>query len=216
MDRQTHIPTPSQSPVQSACRPGQTDLCEQGLHARPMLALSSGGRSLHTARLVPDLGPHQHTTVPGSEAGSPLQGRHSPGAPHTPLWARAQPGQSWLAPTGPLSPAREVAFFPGRVAWGSVWVCRAVSKGAGMPGTDSLPKRRLEQLVGFLFTEASKAARAGSPPPPRLPEAALARLGRGPRGWGACGCPRGPGHSLPPLAGGWLGSSAWGAELGQA
>lgn len=33
-------------------------------------------------------------------------------------------------------------------------VCRAVSKGGGMPCVASLPKRRSELLVDFLFTEA--------------------------------------------------------------
>jgi len=77
-----------------------------------------------------------------------------------------QPLHCILTPPAP-APERNAVRSPGQggrsshAVTGMVFgVCRAVSKGGGMPCGSSLPKRRSEPLVDFLFTEA--AERAGS------------------------------------------------------
>lgn len=121
-------------------------------HASPCLSIGTMGFS---PSLVPCLmlGPPGHAT--------PAQ--------------HVQPLRHVLAPPAP-APQRDKVPSPAqgghssRAVTGMVFgVCRAVSKEGGMPCAASLPKRRSEPLVDFLFTEVAErggSLSCGNPPSP--------------------------------------------------
>lgn len=173
------VPPPSHLSLSSAAFSASSSFCRAVARrswARSSSSSTSWMRRFREATSASAWGAQKHGVTARPQCIFQQENVHLPGAPLCAVLAQLGHASRLPTPSTSLG-ATQPQRWKGCAPWGSTGfgVCRAVSKGGGMPRADSLPKRRWEPLVDFLFTEAAAepsgrdALPSPTPPSPTAP-----------------------------------------------